>query len=273
LKSKYVLGNTLEEIERLKIQSSLFEPITKGALFKAGIRKGLICADIGCGTGDVTRMIGDIIGKNGRVVGIDINENYIRYCKEQTKQGNVSFVCGDITQYKDFTDESFDMVYSRFMFVHLINRINALKHMIRMAKKGGTIIIQELDHSPDSWLSYPKRKSVDTLRNLYVKLVKNAGGDPLAGRKIYKMFVEHHLDASVESYSPCLLMGKEPYNSLGLKIAQSLKPQILSLGLMSQKKYNEMVNDLMEMSRDPHSFVLYARLFSVTGRKKDRLSH
>lgn len=267
LKNNYVLGNTSEEIERLKIQSSLFEPIAKDSLFKAGIRSGMICADIGCGSGDVARMIGGIVGNKGQVVGVDINENYIKYCKATTNQKNISFACSDITKSKDLSDESFDIVYSRFMFVHLSDRVTALKHMIRLAKKNGVIIIQELDHSPDSWLSYPKRKSVETLRKLYVKLVRNAGGDPLAGRKLYKMFVDQHLNATVESYSPCLVMGREPYNSLGLKIAQSLKPQILALGLISQKEYDKLFNDLKEMSVDPHSFVLYARLFSVIGRK------
>ena len=62
-------------------------------------------------------------------------------------------------------------------------------------------------------------------------------------------------------------MGREPFNSLGWKIALSLKPQIFSLGLMSKKEFDDMLSDLKEMSQDPHSFVLYARLFSVIGRK------
>ncbi len=267
LKNNYVLGNTSEEIERLKIQSSLFEPLAKDSLSKAGIRNGMVCADIGCGPGEVTRLIGNMVGKNGKVIGLDINEEYIKYCKATTNQKNISFVCDDITKSKNLPDESFDLVYSRFMFVHLNDKRNALKSMIRLVKKGGAVIIQELDHAPYSWLSYPKRKSVDTLRKTYVRLVKNAKGDPLAGRKIYKMCVENNLDTTVESYSPCLLMGRKPYNSLGWKIAQSLKPQIFSLGLMNQKQYNYMVSDLKEMSEDPNSFVLYARLFSVIGRK------
>ena len=267
MKNNYVLGNTSSEIERLKIQSSLFESLTKDALLKAGIKKGMKCCDIGCGPGEVTKMMGDIVGNTGKVFGVDINEDYINYCKSTTTQRNISFVCSDITKSKDLPEATFDIVYSRFMFVHLPDKEKMLKHMVRLTKKGGTIIVQELDHAPDSWLSYPKRKSVDTLRKIYVKLVRNAGGDPYAGRKIYKMFVKQNLSSTVESHSPCLVMGKEPYNSLGWKIAQSLKPQIFSLNLMTPKKYDEMMLDLKEMSRDPHSFVLYARLFSIIGKK------
>jgi ubiquinone/menaquinone biosynthesis C-methylase UbiE len=267
LDTNYVLGDTSDEIERLKIQSSLFEPITRDSLQKGGIRKGMACCDIGCGPGEVTRMMGDMVGKNGRVVGFDINENYIKYCKASTKQKNISYVCDNIITSKDLPVESFDIVYSRFMFVHLSDKANALRHMVQITKKNGTIIVQELDHAPDSWLSYPKRKSVDTLRKLYVKLVKNAGGDPYSGRKLYQMFVDQDLDSKIESHSPCLVMGREPFNSLGWKIALSLQPQILSLGLMGKKEFTDMVSDLKEMSKDPHSFVLYARLFTVVGKK------
>lgn len=68
--------------------------------------------------------------------------------------------------------------------------------MIRLAKKDGVIIIQEFDHAPGSWLSYPKRESVERLRKIYVALVKKMGGDPLAGRKLYKMIVKEFADAS-----------------------------------------------------------------------------
>jgi ubiquinone/menaquinone biosynthesis C-methylase UbiE len=267
LKNKYVLGNSSDEIERLKIQSSLFEPLSRSTLLQAGIKKGMICCDVGCGSGGVTKMMGDMVGKKGKVIGVDINEKYIQYCKESTTQNNVSYFCDDIIKSKNFPEETFDIVYSRFMFVHLNDKSKALQQMIRLAKKGGTIIIQELDHAPDSWLSYPKRQSVNTLRKIYVNLVKKAGGDPYAGRKIYKMFVDNNLASTVESYSPCLVMNHEPYNSLGWKIAQSLKPQIISFGLLNQKEYDEMFNDLKEMSKNPYSFVLYARLFSVIGKK------
>ena len=197
--NNYVLGNTSDEIERLKIQSDLFEPLTRDSLLKGGIRKGMKCCDVGCGPGEVTKMMGDMVGKSGKVVGFDINENYIKYCKASTKQKNVSYVCDNIITSKTLPAETFDIVYSRFMFVHLSNKANALKHMVRLAKKGGTIIVQELDHAPDSWLSYPKRKSVNTLRKIYVKLVKNARGDPYSGRKLYKMFVDQNLDSTIES--------------------------------------------------------------------------
>lgn len=268
MKNNYVLGATINEIKRLELQSSLFEPMAKDALKKAGIKNGSICADIGCGPGYVTRVISELVGKRGTVTGIDINENYIKYCKSNIKNKNTSFTCHDITIDNNSFSEKFDITYSRFMFVHLADKTSALKSILQMTKRGGTIIIQELDHAPDSWLSHPKQKSVDALRHAYVTLVKKAGGDPFAGRKLYKMFVENNMSADVECYSPCLVMRQRPHNELGWRIAQSLKNQIIENGLMNLTEYQKMFDDLKNMSKDQNSFVIYSRLFSVIGKKK-----
>ncbi|HKZ60956.1 MAG TPA: methyltransferase domain-containing protein [Nitrososphaera sp.] len=261
----YVLGNLDNEIARLEIQSAFFEPMTRQTLLRAGIKKGMSCLDVGCGAGSVTRILAELVGKKGHVIGTDVDEKYLRYCRNYKPQPNVDFMRDDI--YNSRLGENFDVIYSRFMFVHLKNARKAIRSMKLLVKNGGAIIIEELDHAPDSWLCYPESKSVDILREIYVALVKKAGGDPIAGRKIYTMMVEESLDARVECNSPCLLMGHEPYNSLGWRIAESLKPQIQSYGLLSEQEYVRLYNELKQLSTDKKSFITYARFFSIIGRK------
>ncbi len=79
--------------------------------------------------------------------------------------------------------------------------------------------------------------------------------------------VEESLEANLECNSPCLLMGHEPYNALGWRIAESLKPQIMSYGLLSENEYDRLYKDLKQLSIDKKSFITYARFFSIIGRK------
>jgi len=262
----YILGNLANEIARLEIQSAFFEPLTRRTLLKAGISEGMSCLDIGCGAGTVTRMMAQIVGRKGHVTGVDVDGNYLRYCQSKS-DANTDFIRDDICDSRLEKSEHFDIIYSRFMFVHLKDMKKAVQSMKRLVKKGGVVVIEELDHAPDSWLCYPENKSVDTLRETYVTLVRKVGGDPFAGRKIYRLLVEESFDASVECNSPCLLMGHEPYNTLGWRIAESLKPQILGLGLLSYQEYTKMYDDLKQLSYDGKSFVTYARFFSIIGRK------
>lgn len=265
MSDSYVLGNRKSEIERLDIQASFFEPFSRDALSKAGIREGMNCADIGSGSGSVTRLMAQMVGKSGHVTGIDIDDNYLEYCRTINTFPNVNFIHQDISQANG---SGFDIAFSRFMFVHLKNPRQAVKAMKDMVRDGGTVIIQELDHSPDSWLSHPHEESVDTLREAFVTLVRKSGGDPLAGRKLYKMAVEESLQASVECYAPCLMMGGEPLCSLGWRIADSLKPAILQNNVMKESEYDKMFRDLKQLAGKKDSFVTYARFFSVIGKKR-----
>jgi ubiquinone/menaquinone biosynthesis C-methylase UbiE len=262
----YVLGNLENEIARLEIQSAFFEPLTRQTLLKAGIKKSMRCLDVGCGAGSVTRILAEMVGKKGRVTGTDVEEKYLQYCRNYRSQPNMNFMQDDISNSR-LAKESFDAIYSRFMFVHLKDARKAIHSMKQLVKKGGSIIIEELDHAPDSWLCYPESQSVSTLREIYVTLVKKAGGDPFAGRKIYSLMVEESLNAGVECNSPCLLMGHEPYNTLGWRIAESLKPQIQSYGLLSEQEYGKLHSQLKRLSTDKKSFITYARFFSIIGRK------
>ena len=264
----YILGNQDCEITRLQTQTAFFEPITKQTLLNAGLKKDMRCIDIGCGSGSVTRLMADMVGDNGYVVGVDIDNRYLQYCNRNiSSRQNIEFVHDDICNSRLDINERCDIVYSRFMFHHLSNRREAVRSMKRMTKKGGTVMIQDLDHAPGSWLCYPENKFVETLREVYVALIKNGGGDPLVGRKLYKLLMDESLKASVDCYSPCILMGKEPYSSLGWQLAESIKPQILEQRLQNEKEYAMMYEGLKTLAKQKGSFVTYSRLFSVLGRK------
>ena len=127
-------------------------------------------------------------------------------------------------------------------------------------------MVQDLDYGPGSWICYPKSKVVDTLRKVYVALIKKRGADPMAGRKLYNLMIDESFNANVECYSPCILMGQEPYSSLGLQLAESIKPQILEYGLQSEREYVKMYEGLKALAKDKGSFVTYSRLFSVFGK-------
>ena len=249
------------------MQATLFEPLTKQTLLNAGLKKGMRCIDIGCGTGSVTRLMANLVGKTGRVVGVDIDSRYLQYCNRNiSSMQNIEFVHDDICKSQLDSEERFDIVYSRFMFHHLTDRREAVRSMKRLTKKGGTIMIQDLDHAPGSWLCYPENRAINTLRKVYVALIKKTGGDPLVGRKLYKLLVDDSLNANVDCFSPCILMGHEPYSSLGWQLAESIKPQIFDQGLQSEQEYYKMYEGLRTVAKDRGSFVTYARLFSALGR-------
>lgn len=264
----YILGNLTSEIKRLEIQAALFEPLTRQTLLNAGLKRGMSCVDIGCGSGAVSRLMAALVGKTGRVVGVDIDDRYLQYCSrlDLASKQNIEFVRHDISKSRLDSKEDFDIVYARFVFQHLRHRREAVHSMKQMTKHSGAVLIQDLDHAPGSWLCYPQNEAFNMLRKIYTALIRKAGGDPLAGRKLYKLLIDESFNASMEIYSPCILMGKEPYSSLGWQLAESLKPQIVKHGLLSEKEYGKMYEGLKKLAKDRTSYVAYSRFFSVIGR-------
>ncbi|MEM2759345.1 MAG: methyltransferase domain-containing protein [Nitrososphaerales archaeon] len=264
---KYALGNTNREVERLDIQASIFEKETTRTLRYAGIKFGMQCLDLGCGTGNTTLLLADLVGKSGKVFGLDINENSINICKRKAAKKrfkNVKFVTGDVYNTK-FENSMFDCVFSRFLFQHLRDPQRALEEMIRVTRRGGIIAVEELDHG--SWLSYPYDHNLEKLRRSYVKILKHNGSDPYIARKLYKFFLEKNLKPKVEAYSVCVPMSNKAYNMVGVFMAEVLEEKIIQNGIMSKVEFKTMLEGLRQYTRIPYGMVLYALSFRLWGNK------
>jgi 2-polyprenyl-3-methyl-5-hydroxy-6-metoxy-1,4-benzoquinol methylase len=69
--TRYVLGHSEREIDRLIAQAGFIEPITRRFFVEAGIAPGMTILDVGCGVGDVAFLAAELVGPSGEVVGID----------------------------------------------------------------------------------------------------------------------------------------------------------------------------------------------------------
>jgi ubiquinone/menaquinone biosynthesis C-methylase UbiE len=262
----YALGSSAREFKRLALQSQMFEQETLETLKLAGIKRGMHCADIGCGRGDVTFMMAKLVGRRGSVIGIDTNHDIIKLCKRRAKKENVTnvkFVVGDIYD-NELKKNSFDIVFSRFLFQHLMEPKKAVKAMMKLLVSEGTVVAEENDH--DIWLTYPPSSGIEKLRRAYVSLLRRLNCDELVARKLYKIFLECGLNANVGSYSICIPMDG-PYNMVGMLTAESLKPRILEAKLMSEAEFREMMIELQSYAKQRTGFALYALTFRVWGKK------
>jgi ubiquinone/menaquinone biosynthesis C-methylase UbiE len=69
--SQYVLGHSMQELERLGAQARLYDPFTLQFLRDGSIAPGMRVLDAGCGKGDVSFLAAGLVGHEGRIVGVD----------------------------------------------------------------------------------------------------------------------------------------------------------------------------------------------------------
>src|SRR5215471_9857310 len=112
----YALGRTNAEYERLIEQGDILRPLTERMLRAAGIGAGMHVLDVGCGVGEVSLLVSQLVGPEGLVVGIDLDGNALRFAAERCaarRIGNVVFREGDARSVP--CQRLFDAAVGRFV--------------------------------------------------------------------------------------------------------------------------------------------------------------
>jgi SAM-dependent methyltransferase len=99
--------------------------------------KGQRVLDIGCGFGDTTRRLAEIVGSEGSALGVDVAERFIERAREEFETTNVRFMAADV-QMTEF-DEHFDFVFSRMGTMFFANPVAALRNVRNALIPGGRL--------------------------------------------------------------------------------------------------------------------------------------
>lgn len=143
---KYVLATGEEARERLELQNKMLAKDAYAHLEQAKLSKDMIVWDIGCGVGAMTSYLADKVGPNGHVYALDISQEQLETAEKRIKSEgfkNVTFIKGDINELENLPKEKADLVYMRFVLMHLVHPENAIEKIKSLLKKEGVVVSQE----------------------------------------------------------------------------------------------------------------------------------
>jgi SAM-dependent methyltransferase len=103
-------------------------------------RPGDRVVDLGCGFGDTTQRLAELVGPDGDALGVDVSEPFIELARKEAEQAgaaNVRFAVGDV-QVTEF-EESFDYAFSRMGIMFVANPVQALRNVCRALTPGGRL--------------------------------------------------------------------------------------------------------------------------------------
>ncbi|PMB53444.1 SAM-dependent methyltransferase [Fischerella thermalis CCMEE 5201] len=127
--------------------------------------------DIGCGTGEFSRLLAQYAD---RVVAIDLSPNMIEVAKQRSSQyKNIDFEVADILQW-NFTVDQFDAIAS-IATVHHLPLENLLPCLKAGLKPGGRLVILDLlehDNLTDmlsDFVAVPLNWLLQTIRNRHIQ--------------------------------------------------------------------------------------------------------
>jgi len=123
----------------------------------AGLRPGQAVLDVGCGTGVLTRLAAEAVGRAGRAVGIDPTPGMIRVALEEARRlGSAAEFELGVVEGLRFEPDTFDIVFASMMLHHLPADLKraGLREIRRVLRPGGRFVAVDLDRParPAWWL-------------------------------------------------------------------------------------------------------------------------
>ncbi|SEB70825.1 Methyltransferase domain-containing protein [Streptomyces sp. 2131.1] len=199
----YLLDNQQSEAGiRFGALSELFDPVTFRHVDRLGIGPGMRCWEVGAGGPSVPLGLAERVGPDGTVVATDIDVSWT----EGIAGGVIEVLAHDVAADPP-PEGGFDLVHARLVLVHVTDRAEALRRMVRALRPGGVLLLEDADPGlqpllcPDE--SGPEQRLANRLRSGFRSLMAGRGADLEYGRTLPRLLRDAGLeDVRADAYFP-----------------------------------------------------------------------
>jgi SAM-dependent methyltransferase len=230
----YLLDNAAAPAEaRLRALAELFDPWTFRHMEDRGVGPGWRCWEVGAGGPSVARGLAERVGPSGRVLATDIDVAWAAGAAGD----RVEVRCHDVGA-DDPPDEVFDLIHARLVLVHVSDRDEALRSMVRSLAPGGWLLVEDADPAlqPLGCLEEigPAEALANKLRVGFRVLLAERGVDLAYGRSLPRRLREAGLtQVGADAYFPVALRASAV---LEITTLHSIGPQLVERGLASSEE-------------------------------------
>ena len=211
-------------------------PLMERMLSAAGVRAGMHVIDVGCGVGDVSLLVSEVVGMEGSVVGVDLDGAALEVAERRcAAQGitNVRFREGDVGSVD--LERPFDAAVGRFVLMFLTDPTAALRHFAENLRPGGIVAFQEW-MGRVTGVSAARQPLLASLLQLLGTTFERSGARLDMGAEVYGRMVEAGLEPAP---TPLAEIGMDMADdTLGPRrwalITQSLLPKIIEYRLATE---------------------------------------
>ncbi|OAI53207.1 hypothetical protein AYO44_16180 [Planctomycetaceae bacterium SCGC AG-212-F19] len=263
-KCVYVLATGAGAANRLRLLHEVYGPGTRRVLYEAGIHSGMRVADLGCGVGMVTALLADCVGSRGQIVGIDVSADQLAEARRRLlpRYKNISFAEASAMDTR-LPSASFDLVYSRFLLIHLPDPDRALHEMRALLKPGGILVCEDGDLTSAG--SQPP-SALGAFAELFGRLGPKRGVDYTLGSRLFHMVAAAGFPVPEITFNQPVVARGETKRLLELSVAEA-GPALVDTGLLTQEELARTLVVMQRATEDPNVLAEMPRMAQVWARK------
>ena len=259
----YSLATGEAAVRRLKALHHIYGPAGRRVLLQAGLTPGMDVVDFGCGVGVISRMLADMVGPTGSVTGIDVSAAQLDQARTHCADlPNVTFIEASAVS-TGLPRDSADLVYCRFLLLHLVDPAACLSEMRGVLRSGGLLVVEDGDLTAAG--SMPP-SSLGAFADLFARLGPTRGLDYTLSRNLYHLVQAAGFPVvDIEIHQPALARGEARF--LLKWSVDEIGPGCVDAGLLTMDEFAQVQADMQRDTEDERILVLAPPMSQVWARK------
>ncbi len=220
-------------------QGAVLAPITRRLFSDAGLSRDMRVLDVGCGTGDVSMLVANMVGSGGTVVAVDRSKDAIVLARDRARAAgydNIEFYESDVEAFN--MRDTFDFAVGRYVLIHQPDPAAFIRAVAAHVRPGGVVAFHEVAMHDKRNLTMPPNPLLSQAFDWIIAAFQSVMLHPDAGARI----VEHFHKAGVKR-TPTLFcevpVGGGPQSPLYgwcAHTVRTLMPQIEKIGLATAEE-------------------------------------
>lgn len=263
----YVHARDPNEYQRLRDQASMWQRATEEVLDRVGLKPGMNCLDVGSGPGSVMRLMGNRVGPQGRVTGIEIDRQLgAQALADLRAQGGAQFevIGANVLELDTVPGAPFDLTFCRLFLMHMQDPVAALEKMSFWTKPGGVLVAQEFDFGAIA--VEPLCPAMAEFNRLFEGVFRGHGRNLRAGRQLPAQFEAAGLGVPDGTLADVKYLPLKDMAAMLIGVYQGLFASAAELGIADPVRAEQFKADMADAGADGRYYCLTPILIAAWKR-------